>query len=265
MTSALTIVKDNLHLTSPVPLLMLVGIALLFHRRTILWGRRWVVAAFFAYWALSTPIGSWLVTLPLAHGQRRVQTASDAEGARAVVVLGQGIASHSADGLAIDDLGASALRVIEGVRVYHVLGDPLLIVSGGNTLRKNPPRPEAEAFRNAAIALGVPPARVIAEDESLTTREEAIVIKRMLTARHIDRLVLVTSPLHMRRSIAAFRAAGLDPLPSAARLRGNLDKSFWSLVPDRESLNLSDHALYECAALVYYWSRGWLEVPDSHR
>lgn len=263
MNVLLSAVKNNLHLTSPVPLLMVVGIVLLYHRRTMVWGRRWLVTAVLAYWALSTPAGSWLVTAPFVAGQPRLEAAADAHGAEAVVVLGAGFASYRADGIAIEDLAGSALRVIEGVRVYRLLGSPLLVVSGGNSEKLNPPRTEAEALRASATALGVTPSRVVLDNESLTTREQAIAVKRLLVERHVDRFVLVTSPIHMRRSVAVFRAAGLDPVPSAARLRRNPDKSFWSLAPDRESLNLSDNVMYECAALVYYWSRGWLTAAAS--
>jgi len=63
--------------------------------------------------------------------------------------------------------------------------------------------------------------------------------------------VLVTSPIHMTRSLAAFRAAGLDPIPSSAPLRGDPDGRFWTILPDIESLSISDGASYEYVALAY--------------
>lgn len=217
MTAILSILKANWRLSSPsvLVLLMGVGVLLLYVRRTSTAGRRWLTAVLLAYWLLATPLGSRLVSWPLASHQPHLTSIADAGGAQAVVMLGAGIVSHVADGMALDDLDASALRVIEGVRIYKLLGDPLLIVSGGNTQELDPPRPEAAAFRAAAVALGVPPSRLLAEADSMTTREEAVIVKRLLGERGIHRFLLVTSPIHMRRSMAVFRAVGLQPVASA--------------------------------------------------
>jgi uncharacterized SAM-binding protein YcdF (DUF218 family) len=255
-------VKESWHLTSPLPLIaaLTIGLALLYVRRLAGWGRRWLTLVIIGYWAMATPIVSSLMAEPFVHGQRRITSASEAAGAQAVVVLGGGIKAHESDGLALSDLNASALRVIEGVRIYRLLGDPLLVVSGGNTLRLDPPQPEGEALRRAAIELGVPPSRIVADNASMTTYEQAQTLRRMLRERGISRFVLVTSPIHMPRSMVVFRAAGLDPVPSTSRLR-DPNAPFWTLVPDRESLVISDAAIYECASRLYYWWRGRLETP----
>ena len=136
-----------------------------------------------------------------------------------------------------------------------------MIVSGGNAGKIDPPRPEAEAFRNALIQLGVPPARIVVEDRSHTTRDQAVILKELLAGRHVQRFVLVTGPEHMPRSLAVFRATGLDPIPSPARLRSDREASPWQLMPDGASVAVSDGALYEYLGLVYYWMRGWISRP----
>ena len=83
-------------------------------------------------------------------------------------------------------------------------------------------------------------------------------IKRMLAERNITQFVLVTSPLHMRRSILAFEQEGLHPIPSPARLvpeRSAADRRFW---PSAQWLSVSDDAIYEWLARGYYWWKGWL-------
>lgn len=261
----LSVLKDHWRLSSPSLLLLLVGtgVVLLYVRRGSSWGRRWLTTVLLTYWLLATPLGSGLVSLPLSRQQPHLLSAADAKGAQAVVMLGGGIVSHTADGMTIDDFDASALRVIESVRVFKLLGEPLLVVSGGNTQKLDPPRPEAAAFRDAAIALGVPAQRVLADTESLTTREQVLTFERLLKARGIETFVLVTSPLHMSRSLAAFRAVGLKPLASASQLRGASRATSWSLAPDRQSIRLSDAALYEYLACAYYWSRGWIDREPS--
>jgi len=235
------------------------GTLLLFNRRTMTWGRRWLVTALLGYWTLSLPFGAVALSKPLTFKyEQRLTSAAEAGGAQAVVVLGGGTLSYVADGIGYDDLLNSALRVQEGVRLYRLLGAPLLIMSGGNTQRLVPPRTEAQAFRLAAINLGVPPARIVVEEASTTTREQAQKLKAMLAERRIDRFVLVTTPTHMSRSLAIFRTVGLAPVPSASRLRSEQDDEMWTLVPDRKALTISDAAIYEYVAWIYYRLRGWI-------
>lgn len=260
MRAMLSVLKANWRWSSPSLLLLLAGagVGLLYLRRGTSWGRRWLTAVLLAYGFLATPMGSGLVALPLARRQPRLSSVAEANGAQAVVMLGGGITSHMAGGMTIDDLDSSALRLIEGVRVYRLLGDPLLVVSGGNTQELDPPRTEAAAFRTAAIALGVPASRILAETESMTTRDQAVAIGRLLAVRRIETFVLVTSPIHMSRSLAAFRAVGLKPVASASELRGDPGDMSWSLAPDRASIGIADAALYEYLAWAYYWARGWV-------
>ena len=78
----------------------------------------------------------------------------------------------------------------------------------------------------------------------------------MLAARHIDHIVLATAPTHMGRSLATFRALGIAAVPSASRLRTDqrVPRSLW---PDRESLVISDNAVYDCVGWLHYRLRGW--------
>ena len=265
MSAILSVLKANWRLTSPSLLLLLAGtgVGLLYVRRGAPWGRRWLTIVLLTYGLLATPLGSGLVALPLARHQPRLSSAAEATGARAVVMLGGGVTSHTADGMTIDDLDSSAVRLIESVRVYQLLGDPLLVVSGGNTGELDPPRTEAAAFRAAAITLGVPASRILAETGSMTTREQAVEVARLLKARGIETFVLVTSPLHMSRALAVFRAVGLKPVASASELRGDPGDISWSLAPDRGSIAVADAALYEYLAWAYYWSRGWVGRAPS--
>ena len=260
MSIIVGLLKDFLRPSSVSAILALfaVGIVLLYGRRTSVWGRRWLTTVILGYWVLSIPAGAWLLTRPGAASYGPIQTREQAAGAQAIVMLGGGIKTHVADGMALDDLGPSAYRLFETVRLYRLLGEPLVIVSGGNTLKLDPPRPEAAAYREGAIRLGIPPDRILVEDRSLTTREEAVILKPLLAARGITKFVLVTSPTHMGRSLATFRAVGLDPIGSASPLWNDDDVSYWSPVPGRDWLLMSDTAIYDYAAALYYWSRGWL-------
>lgn len=254
------LLKQNLRLQSPFFALnvMAVGILLLYLPRTRVWGRRWLTFAVVGIWFASTPFGSWVISAPLSRLATRIESREEAQGARMVVVLGGGISPHVADGMGLDDLKESALRVIEGARLYRMLGDPTVLVSGGNPGRLNLARPEASAYLRAIESLGVPGDRVMVEDESRTTREEAVILRDLFASLKVDRFVLVTSPTHMPRSLAIFRKAGMHPIPSAARLRSEQYMDWRQVTPDMDSIIISDDACYEYAAWVFYWLRGWV-------
>ena len=258
MTFLVEIFKNYLRLSSFNTMLIVFGsgVTISYLRRASPWGRRWLTASVLAYWGASTSVGSWIIAAPVMR-TGRVESRQQAAGAQAVVVLGGGIRSYLADGLAVDDLYNSALRVLEGARVYKLLDDPFVIVSGGPTQQIAPLRTEAPPLRDAMIKLGVPANRVLVEDESLTTHDEAVLVKAMLSERHIDRFVLVTSPVHMGRSLASFRSVGLMPIPSASASWSEQPRGFW-WEPRGDLLGLSDEALYEYLAWLYYWYRGWV-------
>ncbi len=178
---------------------------------------------------------------------------------RAVVLLSGGSRTVRAAGGRLPMLtNPSALRALETARVYRLLGDPLVIVAGGVTDSEAQALSEAEAIRGAIVALGVPPGRVILETESRNTREEAVALKRFLAERRIDRFVIVTSPVHMSRALAAFAVEGLQPVPSASPLYPDRTNRPFPLTPNDESLEVGNAVIYEWCARAYYWWRGWV-------
>jgi uncharacterized SAM-binding protein YcdF (DUF218 family) len=247
---------------SSVLLVFTIGIVLLYVRPR--WGRTWLTTVMACYWLLTTPAGAWLLAWSITTANQPLRTVVGADGATAVVMLGGGSRNVQAEGQQLSYVNnPSALRAIETARVYHLLGDPLVIVSGGVTDRKKGAAPESVAYQAAMHALGVPAERVISESESRNTREEAVILTRMLRDRHIDRFVLVTSPLHMRRSLAAFAAQGLHPVASPAPLRQDSRSAPFPLLPDDGSLDVGNDAIYEWFASAYYWAEGWTRVSAA--
>jgi uncharacterized SAM-binding protein YcdF (DUF218 family) len=235
------------------------GVALLYARPAIArWARRWLVATVVVYWILSCPVGAALLARTLTADYRQLETAADATGAQAVVLLSGGSRTIRAAGSQLPIVTSpSALRALETARVYRLLGDPLVIVSGGVTDREGT-LSEGDAIRAAVIALGVPTDRIIVESESTNTREEAVILKRLLAQRGIERFVIVTSPLHMGRSLATFAAEGLHPVPSASPLYQDRTKTPFPLTPNEVSLEIGNAVVYEWCARAYYWWRGWV-------
>lgn len=222
------------------------------------WGRIWLTAVVLAYWVMTSPAGALLLARSIATHRAPLQTAEGANHATAVVLLGGGSHNVKAVGRQLSYVThGGALRALETARVYHLLGDPIVIVSGGVTDRTPGAAPEADAYRWALLALGVPASRIVNESESANTRDEAIILKRFLRERNIDRFVLVTSPLHMDRSLATFAAQGLHPTPSPSPLYADRAGLPFALVPNAAAFEVSNGVVYEWLARTYYWWNGW--------
>jgi uncharacterized SAM-binding protein YcdF (DUF218 family) len=236
-----------------------VGVALAFIRRTQRLARWYFAALLVTTWIVTSPACAERLVQWRGGSYRPLASAADARGATVVVVLGAGNEMIQARGLTLNQISrGAALRVLEGARLYTLLDRPTIIVSGGVTGREEGMRPEAEAMRAAILQLGVPDDHVVIEAESKTTHDEAILLARMLADRPRQPIVLVTSPTHMGRSLAVFRAAGLDPVPSVAPYKSDhwLERHRW--VPSDRGLWLVDAVVYDTAAEWYYRARGWM-------
>ena len=242
-----------------VLLLLTPGTIMLFVPRLARWGRRWIAAVVVGYAVLSTQAGAGLLTRTLTSGYRPIQSADEARGAQAIVVLGGGSNNLRAYGRQLSTVTMDAgLRVLEAARLFDLLKGPLVIASGGITELAAGAAPEAAALQRALIEAGVPADRILLESESKNTRDEVLIIKRMLADRGVSGFVLVTSPLHMRRSMLAFQQQGLHPIASPAPLVPERADAGSMLAPNYLWLTIADDAIYEWLARGYYWWRGWL-------
>jgi uncharacterized SAM-binding protein YcdF (DUF218 family) len=104
---------------------------------------------------------------------------------------------------------------------------PLLIFSGGAGAITRRLFAEAEADRFAAIAisLGVPPDRIIIENQSTNTGENVRFTRQLLATRAIDvrTFILVQKPYMERRTFATFRKVWPEPRVSVTSPPVSLD------------------------------------------
>lgn len=235
------------------------GVLLLFVPPLARWGRRWLAIVALLYWTLSTPAGTGLLVRTLRGPYQPLTSADQARGAPVVVLLGSGSMNLRASGRQLSAVtGDAGLRVLEAARLFTLLGGPLVIASGGVTEHDPAGAPESVALQRALIGLGVPNERILLESESKNTHDEAVIIKRMLAERGVTTFILVTSPLHMTRSLRTFEREGMHPIPSPAQLIPDRTRPDPLLLPNNMWLSIGDLAVYEWLARGYYWWRGWL-------
>ncbi len=141
-------------------------------------------------------------------------------------------------------MGAALARRFPGAELVYTGGSNALVAQVGG---------EAEDARRLWIALGVDPSRIVIEDRSRNTEENAVLTRDLLHPRPGQRWLLVTSAFHMPRSVGLFRAAGFDVLPVPVDYRSTGD---WrDLLPTSDlasGLSRLDLACREWIGLVAY-------------
>lgn len=109
---------------------------------------------------------------------------------------------------------AAADRFIQTVELYHRKVIKKILVSGGSgTVVKRKYR-EADFLSKELIKAGIASEDILIENESDNTYENAIYSRRMLDSLQIPPpYVLITSALHMPRSIEIFKKAKIAVVP----------------------------------------------------
>ncbi len=215
-------------------------------------GRRVAAAIHFALgallWILSVSPGADILVRGLEAPYESVR---DPRG-DVIVLLGGGASDRAPD---LSGTGAPSEemwgRIVTAARLQKRLGVPV-IVSGGRVF---PGRPaEAPIDKRILVDLGVPADRVIPEENSRDTRENAKYTAGIARRAGYRDPVLVTSAYHMRRAAMEFRRAGLPATPCPAVFQTWAGKEYGpeDFLPDGASLRMSSVAAREYAALIVY-------------
>ena len=169
------------------------------------------------------------------------------------MVLG-GAVSPPSGSLTEVHLTSVADRVWFAARLFHAGKAPLLLLSGGSDPQRHA-YSEARAMATFLSDLGVPEQAMLFEETSRNTRQNAVFSATLLRARGIDRILLVTSALHMPRAVALFTAQGLQVIPAPTDFEASQPPppGVLAWLPDALALDASGRAMKE---LVGKWV-GW--------
>lgn len=224
--------------------------------------RGFLLAIVVCFALASTYAVDYAVGLGLLAGLHPFTRADAPAGGRtALVVLGSGsttVVDWNGNHFGVVDRSAAA-RVFEAARVYRLVQPAVVISSGGLPHPERIETPSADTMRTSLIQLGVPASRIVVETRSRTTHDEAVVIAPMLASLGVDHVVLVTSDTHMRRSLGAFRAAGVAATPAIAR--SSYPIVSWSqwILPSDCGLDAASDIAHEYLGIAYYTLRGWYQ------
>jgi uncharacterized SAM-binding protein YcdF (DUF218 family) len=174
-----------------------------------------------------------------------------------IIVLGGAVTPDVS--LARNDgvLNEAAERITATVELARRYPDARIIYSGGDASFGFDGGNESEVALRLFERLGPARGRVVAEDQSRNTRENALFARRIAAPKPNERWLLVTSAYHMPRAMGVFRQVGfvVEPYPVDWRTRGTRD----ALRPFPDAANglrRTDTALREWVGLLVYWLTG---------
>jgi uncharacterized SAM-binding protein YcdF (DUF218 family) len=139
---------------------------------------------------------------------------------------------------------AELARRFPNARIVFSGGSGRLIYNGST---------EAEFAARLFESFGIAKDRIVLEDKSRDTLENARFTKEMVKPKPGERWLLVTSAHHMPRSIALFRSEGfpVEAFPVDYRTRGAIDM-LRPFSPLSDGLRRTDTAMREWIGLVMY-------------
>ena len=117
----------------------------------------------------------------------------------------------------------------------------------------------AAYMKDFLLAEGVPAAKIIKEEGSSTTHENALFTAPLLRERKLRTIALVTDGWHMPRAAASFRAQGLKVIPAPATLRSaRFEGPLSGWLPSHHALVQNERVLHEWLGLAWYLLSGRL-------
>jgi uncharacterized SAM-binding protein YcdF (DUF218 family) len=221
--------------------------------------RRFIVSVVLLYSIASLYPASRAAAKLFSRPYRPLEARDVPAGRSAVVILGSGsftARDWAENAIAMND-PVAAERVIEAVRVCKMIDPEVVVSSGGSVGRMDRNAPGGAMMKELLIRLGVPASKIQVENDSQTTHDEAVIVKRLLAPMKIQHIVLVTSDIHMRRSVGTFRAEGLDVIPAIARSQAFASSWDTTFLPSTAGMNETQDLVHELLGVGYYWVRGW--------
>jgi uncharacterized SAM-binding protein YcdF (DUF218 family) len=207
---------------------------------------------------------SELILLPLE--QRFPPYPADGPPPTGIIVLGGGIEaglSEARQQVVVNDAGERPIYLADLARRFPTAR---LVFSGGSGFIGGGIA-EADIVSRQADVIGVPRTRLILENRSRNTQENAAFSAALVKPKPGERWLLVTSAWHMPRAVGCFRQAGftVDAFPVDYRTRGWGDVARFHGFASDGLLQL-DLAVKEWIGLAAYrWSGytpDWLPGPE---
>lgn len=181
----------------------------------------------------------------------------DAPAPDGIIVLGGSVDENLSGVLNRVTLADSAERVTAPIALHRLYPKARIVFSGGTGAFRGSAYTEAGTVRRFWQEVGLDQGDILYEDQSRNTFENAIFTRDLVKPQPGSRWLLVTSAMHMPRSVGIFRKAGFPVVAYPVDYRTSGDLLGWRL-PRHASKNLAlmEFAAHEWLGLAAYWLTG---------
>ncbi len=181
----------------------------------------------------------WIVAEPLRVAQPPRQ-------ADAIVVFAGGVGETGKAGAG----GGYQERVKHAIDLYDQQFAPVMVFSSGYSFIFR----ETEVMKDLARNLGVPSSAIILEAQAANTFENVAFVRSILDQHGWKRILLVSSPYHMRRALLVFHKIA----PAITVIPTPVPESQFYVHGRGATLEQIRAILHEYFAIVSYWWKGWV-------
>ncbi len=195
------------------------------------------------------PVGTWLLA-PLEN--RFPVPAETGRPVHGIIVLGGAVRpalSFARKQIVLND---AAERVVAMADLARREPAARIVFSGGSGTLLGDDIPEADAVARFAGTFGIDPARILYENRSRTTGENALETRALVSPAPGERWLLVTSAWHMPRAVGAFRQVGFDVSAYPVDYRTGAGDGVWPEPALGAGLDRLDLAVREWVGLAAY-------------
>ncbi len=234
--------------------LLIVGTLMLWTRWLRI-GRRLITLVAMAVAVIATlPAGDALLSLLEDRFPVVVEPPAAIDG---IVVLGGVVNQALTRSRGQMTIGGAVERLTELANLARMYPQAKVVFTGGSGDPFAQDLKEADVLEPLLRTLGLDPERIILENQSRNTYENAVYAHELAAPKPGERWVLITSAFHMPRAVGCFRQAGwpgLVPYPVDFQFPegGNLS---WRFDLARGLGSLED-GLHEWVGLLAYWLMG---------
>ncbi len=141
-------------------------------------------------------------------------------------------------------------RIMKTAQLYNK-NPKKIYISGGSPLQNR--ESESSVYKRELVLLGIPQEDIIIEEGSRNTKENAVLIKNIMREEKIKSALLITSAVHMPRSMEVFKDEILEFYPVPCDFTAHqVKQNNLAYIPQFKVLKDLYSAFWEYIGLVYY-------------
>ncbi|TIT04134.1 YdcF family protein [Mesorhizobium sp.] len=175
-----------------------------------------------------------------------------------IIVLGGGLESAINAVRGGYEINGAGDRILEAAALARRFPAAKIAISGGTVEMVVKGEGDADSGPRLLTALGVTADRLVLENKSRNTYENAVFTKELVAPKPGETWLLVTSAFHMPRATALFDKAGFPTVPWPVDYMTSGTESIGSF-PPYAGLEVTTTAVREWIGLMAYWLSGRID------